>query len=140
MHVCIQQFRSKTYDSVLHANMLLVNRALNDVSLALKGTCGLGNGHTLQKRWVFFTIILSHQGRIQGGGGSWGQDPPPPFWGTPNFIKREKTLCACVRKRHVLVPVTWTLPFRNSVSAPAHDAVPQITPYPAVSILNRIRI
>ena len=61
----------------------------------------------------------SRDGRGGGGRGPGGQDPPPPFWGNPNFIKREKTSRVCIRKRHILVlnscpdPLP---PFRNPVS------------------------
>ena len=53
----------------------------------------------------------------RGGGGPGGQD----FGGPPNFIKRGKTLCACARKRRVLVLNSYPdppPPFRNPVSAP----------------------
>ena len=63
------------------------------------------------------------QGRIQGGGPG-GQDPPPPFGGPLNFIKRGKTSGACARKRRDLVLNSYPdppPPFRNPVSAP--DAV-----------------
>ena len=59
------------------------------------------------------------QGRIQrGGGGPGGQDPP--FGGPANFIKREKMLRVCVRKRHVLVLNGYpdSPHFQNPVSAP----------------------
>ena len=65
------------------------------------------------------------QGRIQGGGGvSLGSGPPPPFGGPPNFIKREKILCVCVRKRRILVLNSYPdpPPFRNPVSAPVGRA------------------
>ena len=42
-------------------------------------------------------------GRIQGGGVLGVRTPPLPFGGPPNFIKREKTLRVCTRKRRVLV-------------------------------------
>ena len=35
---------------------------------------------------------------------------PPPFGGSPNFIKREKMLRACVRIRHVLVLNSYSDP------------------------------
>ena len=61
-----------------------------------------------------------HQGRIQGGLGS--QDPPP-FGGPLNFIKREKTSCACARICHVLVVNSYSdPPFGNPVSAPRHSS------------------
>ena len=57
------------------------------------------------------------RGGSRGGRGPGGQDPP--FGGPPNFIKREKTLCVCAKKRRVLVHNSYPHPpFRNPVSAP----------------------
>ena len=52
--------------------------------------------------------MYKHQGRIQGG--PRGQDPPPPFGGPPNFIKREKMLCVCAQMQHILVVNSYPEP------------------------------
>ena len=56
--------------------------------------------------------------RSQGGGGGGGVRAD--FGGTPNFIKRGKTLHRCARKRRVLVLNSYLDPptFQNHVSAP----------------------
>ena len=53
--------------------------------------------------------------RSRGGGGARAD-----FGGTPNFIKRGKTLHRCARKRRVLVLNSYLDPptFQNHVSAP----------------------
>ena len=66
---------------------------------------------------------MNIQGRIQGEGvGRAGQDPPPPrVRGPPNFIKREKTSCACTQRGRIFRTVTRTAPLPplwNPVSAP----------------------
>ena len=48
-------------------------------------------------------ISIGNQGRIHGGRGPWGQDPPPPFWGTPKLQKEGETSRTCARMQHVLV-------------------------------------
>ena len=56
------------------------------------------------------------QGRIQGRGRPGGQDPP--FGGPPTFIKREKALRVCARKRRILVLNSYPDPLSEILYPP----------------------
>ena len=52
---------------------------------------------------------------VGGGGGVLGvRTPSPSFGGPPNFIERGKTLHACMRIHHILVPNSYPDP-RQSI-------------------------
>ena len=43
------------------------------------------------------TLVVATQGRIQGAGPG-GQDPPPPFWGTPKLHKEGQNVVRMLEK------------------------------------------
>ena len=57
----------------------------------------------LNSNCVINISILIRGGSRGGGGDPRGQDPLPPFWGTPKLHKEGKTLHACAPIGHVLV-------------------------------------
>ena len=84
------------YDMQRMENIIKFKRESDRIKFVC-GTSGLG------PRRVIFTSLLQEvsiiQGRIQGGGGPGGQDPP--FWGTPKFHKEGKNV-AHVRAKSLL--------------------------------------
>ena len=62
---------------------------------------------------VYIFIIAGADTR---GGGPGGQDPP--FWGPPNFIKREKTSRVCARMARVLVLNSYADPPLSEILYP----------------------